>query len=137
MFNTDLQIMFGMLKYRKDKVLLAKYIEENQSYFASVEEDALNAILSLLSSSGTLAEKLEHLWETRDKEEIKNMNGGFDVCKALKDMMDDSYKAGEIMGAIRMCREFKISKEDATRKMVEKFNLTECEAKESVEKYWV
>lgn len=58
-FTTDLQIMFGMLKYRKDKVLLARYIEENRSYFADVDEDTLEAGVALLGFKGVIVDRLQ------------------------------------------------------------------------------
>ncbi|MBQ4283973.1 MAG: Rpn family recombination-promoting nuclease/putative transposase [Lachnospira sp.] len=61
-FVTDLQVMFGMLKYRKDKKSLARYMNEHRDYFAKVDGATFDAGLSLLSFSGALAKKLERLW---------------------------------------------------------------------------
>lgn len=139
-FVTDLQIMFGMLKYRKDKVSLLKYIEMNHDYFAEIDEATLDAGMSLLSFSSTLADKLERLWESGRKEDIKNKGGDYNMCKAIEDMMNDSreegYRVGEIVGTIKTCKDLEVPKEDAIKRIIIKFQLTEDEVTDMFDKHW-
>ncbi|MBQ4283050.1 MAG: Rpn family recombination-promoting nuclease/putative transposase [Lachnospira sp.] len=147
-FVTDLQVMFGMLKYRKDKKSLARYIEKHREYFAKVDDATFDAGLSLLSFSGALAKKLEKLWESGQEEQLKEITekkGEHDMCKAIEDMINDGVEAGkeigrqegEIIGAISAYKELDVPKENAVKRVIVKFKLTEDEAWDYVEKYWI
>ena len=80
-FQTDLQMVFGMLKYRKNKEQLLKYVQENQEYFSRIDEDSYNALRVLLGSEQSL-------------KSVKKHTGGIDMCKALDDLYQDGIEKG-------------------------------------------
>ena len=80
-FQTDLQIIFGMLKYRKSKVELRNYMNSNKEYFSSIDEDSYNAARVLLGSESSLKGE-------------KQRSGGIDMCKALDDLYQDGVNEG-------------------------------------------
>ena len=81
-FLTDLQMIFGMLKYRYDKKGLHQYTQDNQAYFSSVDYDTCNVITTLLNTDKIFKDVLE----------IKKE--GNDMCKALDDLYNDGIKLG-------------------------------------------
>ena len=80
-FQTDLQIIFGMLKYKSNKKDLTNYVQANKNYFGDLDEDSYNAAKALLGSERYL--KLE-----------RKTNGGIDMCKALEDLYQDGVNEG-------------------------------------------
>ncbi|WP_346910601.1 Rpn family recombination-promoting nuclease/putative transposase [Faecalicatena orotica] len=80
-FQTDLQLVFGMLEYRKSKEGLQKYMQTNKNYFGSMDENSYNAIRVLLGSGQQLPE-------------AKLKSGGIDMCKALDDLYQDGVDEG-------------------------------------------
>lgn len=49
-FRKDLQMVFGMLQYRKDKTDLINYVKSNEDFFANVDIETGNAVKVLLGS---------------------------------------------------------------------------------------
>lgn len=84
-FHTDLQEIFGMLKYRGSKEELISYIRANEQYFRNVDEDTYHAIREFLHSEKVL------------KEEVSKRSGEekIDMCKALEDLYNDGVEQGE------------------------------------------
>lgn len=80
-FQTDLQIILGMLKYRKNKTDLQNYIYSNKDYFSNIDEDSYNAARVLLGSENVLKGE-------------KQESGGIDMCKALDDWYQDGVNEG-------------------------------------------
>lgn len=80
-FQTDLQMVFGMLKYRKNKAGLLKYVQENKAYFSRIDEESYNAIRVLLGSEQSL-------------KAMEERTGGIDMCKALDDLYQDGIAEG-------------------------------------------
>lgn len=64
------------------------YIEENQAVFANLPEDAYD-LLAVMAGIRNL--KLI-------KQEVKAEGGGFDMCKAIKEMLRDSRMEGRQEG---------------------------------------
>lgn len=85
-FEQDLQMVFGMLKYRKDKNLLKTYINENKEYFEHVDEETYDAAVAMLG-----AEKLMKQIKNKESEE-RNM------CKAIDDIYNDGISLGKAEG---------------------------------------
>lgn len=85
-FQTDLQIIFGMLKYRKSKTELKNYIYSNKDFFSNIDEDSYNAARVLLGS--------ENILKAGEKQE----SGGIDMCKALDDWYQDGVNEGLVQG---------------------------------------
>lgn len=87
-FQTDLQIIFGMLQYRKSKEGLKNYIQSNRGYFSNIDEDSYNAARVLLGSESSLRE-------------VTEKSGGIDLCKALDDLYQDGVNEGIEQGIER------------------------------------
>ena len=66
------------------------YIEENQAVFANLPEDAYDLLAVM---AGTRNLKLI-------KQEVKAEGGGFDMCKAIKEMLRVSRQEGEQEGRL-------------------------------------
>ena len=113
-FQTELQIVFGMLKCRKSKEELLGYVEKNQEYFSSIDEESYNALRVMLGSELGLKEK-------------KVKTGGIDMCKALDDLYQDGVKKGLEQGIeafIADYREEGFSEEKIRTKLVKRFLIT-------------
>ena len=82
-FHTDLQEVFGMLKYRSNKTELLNYVRSNADYFRKVDEDTYYVIQEFLNSKKILKE-INH----DDGEE------SVDMCKALQDLYDEGIEVG-------------------------------------------
>lgn len=86
-FHTDLQQMFGMLKYREDKENLKSYMQRNRDYFGQVDVETYQALGVFLRSEN----KLKDIIDPGEEERI-------DMCKALDDIYADGVKDGEKAG---------------------------------------
>ena len=87
-FRTDLQEILGMLKYRKNKVELVKYIREKEEYFRNVDEETYHAIREFLHSENILKREVStHM----GKEKI-------DMCQALEELYNDGVNEGILLG---------------------------------------
>ena len=86
-FQTDLQQVFGMLKYRGEKEKLQRYMQENRDYFGQVDVETYQALGAFLRSG----KKLKEIVDSGEEEQI-------DMCKALDDIYADGVKAGEKRG---------------------------------------
>lgn len=82
-FRTDLQQVFGMLKYRGEKEKLQRYMQENRDYFGKVDVETYQALGAFLHSG----KKLKEVVDSGEEEQI-------DMCKALDDIYADGEKAG-------------------------------------------
>ena len=86
-FRTDLQQVFGMLKYRGEKEKLQRYMQENRDYFGQVDVETYQALGAFLHSE----KKLKEVVDSGEEEQI-------DMCKALDDIYADGVKDGERTG---------------------------------------
>jgi hypothetical protein len=84
-FKSDLQMIFGMLKYRQNKDELRKYIHNHRTYFENIDIETCQASEVLLGANDEFRKALE-----------TNMKAGGEVnmCKALDDIVRD----GELRG---------------------------------------
>ena len=85
-FDMDLQIIFGMLKYRKDKKGLSEYIQKNREFFSKVDEETFQALKTMLGSNKRL--------QMVEAETAKGDGGGFDMCQALEELYQDGVNEG-------------------------------------------
>lgn len=140
----SLQMVFGMLKYRKDLQGLKTYVEKNREYFSDIDEESYRAAKMMLGA--------ESYWkDIKSKKE----NGGMDMCKALEDLRQEGIdigiergmKLGEERGVeqgveigvtnfIEAFQEMGMSYEDTVRKLQEKFGLTEENAEQKMKECW-
>lgn len=123
-FQTDLQVVLGMLQYRNDKRKLMEYIIENKAYFEHVDVDTYNAIIEFLNSEKVL----KNIVDEKEEEAV-------DMCKALQDLFDEGMEQG-VRAMIDTCKEFECSRDTTLQKLVEKIPLSEERASEYMEKYW-
>ncbi|MBS6279562.1 MAG: hypothetical protein KH449_01995 [Lachnospiraceae bacterium] len=128
----SLQMVFGMLKYRKDLQELKTYVEKNREYFSDIDEESYRAAKMMLGA--------ESYWkDIKSKKE----NGGMDMCKALEDLRQEGIDIGVEHGVeigvthfIEAFQEMGMSYEDTVRKLREKFGLTEENAEQKMKECW-
>lgn len=104
----------------------------------------------------TLADKLEGLYESGIERKIRSKEGKWNMCKAIEDMMNDKWNEGrqegrqegyiagesagiiigELKGTVRAYKDCGVSREEAIKRVMDMFSLTETETIECVEKYW-
>ena len=87
-FQTDLQYVLNMIKYREKKEKILEYVEENKSYFQHMNVDSYRALGVFLNSEKWLAEN-----------NIFEREGGTDMCKALEEIFEDGKEKGIEEGA--------------------------------------
>ncbi len=81
-FGKDLQTVFEMLQYRKDKTKLLDYVNDHKDYFKDVDETTGRAIEVFLGSR-SLIDNIK-----------KNESGGFNMCQALDEYYQDGVNEG-------------------------------------------
>ena len=136
-FQTDLQIIFGMLKYKSNKKDLTNYVQANKNYFGDLDVDSYNAAKALLGSERYL--KLE-----------RKTDGGIDMCKALEDLYQEGVNEGMEKGiekgiekglesgikvTISLMQEDGYDKERILEKLKEGFSLDDKKAEAYFEKF--
>lgn len=67
---------------------MQRYVTENREIFENLAEDTYN-LLAIMAKSSIL--------ETL-KDDVKNLEGGWNMCKALDDMVKDGERRGERRG---------------------------------------
>ncbi len=88
-FKSDLQLIFGMLKCKDDKEKLFNFTKDNESYFSSISNTAINAVSAFMNFNVELDAIL-----VKDEKEEKNM------CKALDDWYNDGVEKGKCEGRL-------------------------------------
>ena len=82
-FQSDLQIIFGMLQCSQDKYALRTYVANHKDYFQKLDLETYHALGAFLNSR----QLMEINVEKEEKEEL-------DMCKALEDIYNDGVQAG-------------------------------------------
>lgn len=130
-FEESLQMVFGMIKYRKDVNALKDYIEQNRDYFSKVDEETYRVAKMMLGA--------DSYWKDVKSEEDGEMN----MCKALEDLRQEGIDIGMERGIdlgvfhfIEAFQEIGKSYEETMKKLKEKFSLTEEDAGKKMEQYW-
>ncbi|MDD3251180.1 MAG: hypothetical protein PHV18_01325 [Lachnospiraceae bacterium] len=85
LFRTDLRSVFGFIQHSESKQDLKTYVFEHELDFSNLADDAFDVIAEV---TGT-----EELGEM--KKNVQNPEGGYDMCKAIKDMIEDSKAEGK------------------------------------------
>ena len=88
-FKTDLQVIWGMVKYRSQKEKLLDYVQKHEEYFGSVDKETFRAVREFLHSEKLLKEVAPG---KEEKEET------VDMCKALEELYADGERNGEAKG---------------------------------------
>ena len=126
-FEESLQMVFGMLRYRKDLSALKAYIEQNRNYFSKVDEETYRVAKMMLGA--------DSYWKDIRNEEDGEMN----MCKALEDLRQEGIDIGVEQGVecfIEAFQEIGKSYEETMKKLQEKFNLTEEVAEQKMKNCW-
>ena len=121
LFKTDLQVVLGMLKYRKDKKKIKQYIDENERYFKQIDIDTYNVLRVFLNAEKQLA-------KIQSQEEVN-------MCEALQGIYDDGKLEGEQKGISVMVATLKQlgqSNEFIIKTIMDNFDVTESEVEEYV-----
>ena len=87
-FHTDLKWVIGFLQKAQNRNKLQKYVTENKEAFENLAEDTYN-LLAVMARSPMLEEL---------KDDVKNLKGGWNMCKALDDMVKDGERRGKRLG---------------------------------------
>ena len=82
-FQSDLQIIFGMLQCSQDKYALRTYVANHKDYFQKLDLETYHALGAFLNSR----QLMEINVEQEEREEL-------DMCKALEDIYNDGVQAG-------------------------------------------
>ncbi len=132
-FHSDLQQIFGMLKYRSEKEKLQNYILENRDYFENVDVETYQAMREFLHSERILKD----MGNTAKKEERINM------CKALEDLYSDGVEEGReagreegIKALVETCRDLGVSRENTASQLMTRYSMTQELAVKNVDQYW-
>lgn len=138
-FQTDLQIIFNMLKYRRDKYGMKQFKESHSEELSHIPLDTAYVMKALLK-----VDVLKDIEKYRGQEEIN-------MCKAFDDMMKDERDEGKAEGKaegiaeereknisvlVDTLKEFGCSMEDARHRLIEKMNLSDEKAREYIDMYW-
>lgn len=86
-FQSDLQIIFGMLQCSQDKYALRTYLANHKDYFQKLDLETYHALGAFLNSR----QLMEINVEKEEKEEL-------DMCKALEDIYNDGVQDGMEQG---------------------------------------
>lgn len=127
-FCSDLQLIFGMLKYRGKGKDMRQYLKFHRDYFSSVDRETYQAVRELLHSES----QLKYIVSGKDGKESVNM------CKALDDIYNDGLNEGIEAGIKTMiltCSELGLSKEDILEKIMKNGSVVAEVAKGLIEKY--
>ena len=127
MYQKDLQVIFGLLKCRKDKQKLRHYVEDNQDFFKNVDVDTGMVISSFIDSKSMM-------------NEVKNQNKGgrVDMCKAMEDWAAEERAEGRLEGREEnlvnlICKKIAKGKDIAT--IADEVEETEEVVKQLMEKH--
>lgn len=84
-FQTDLQVLFQMLKCRGKKEELLDYVNKNRVYFSRMDRETFQAFREFLQAGALLQKAVPK----------NSQDGGkVDMCKALQDLYDDGVEQG-------------------------------------------
>ena len=89
----ELRAVFGFRKYARNRERLDRFISDNQKFFNNVSNTAVNALIEL-THSPQLQEIATPKYHT--------IQGGFNMCQALDEMIQDGIQQGEMRKAKEM-----------------------------------
>lgn len=131
-FQSDLQLIFGMLKYRSQENGIMEYMEKYKSYFSNVDIETYQAVRELLHSEKQLKNILS-----------KDLGKGrVNMCTAIEAIYNNGLSEGieqgieqGIKALISTCRKFGLSKEEIFEEIINNFSLSLESVEELLEKY--
>ena len=104
-FKTDLKLVFGFLQNRSNASKMKALIRENKSQLSEVDNDAYE-MMAVMSHSEEL-EKMKNRFRK---------GGKVDMCKALREWLDESKEEGESRFALLTEKLLKDNRTDALLK---------------------
>ena len=128
-FKTDIRQVFDVIRYSEEPDKLKELVTGNSAY-QNMEEDTYDMIAAY-----THVEELESM-----KDFHKKKGGKVDMCGAIAGLIEEGKLEGKLEGIkalIEMCEEFNISKEETLGRIKNKFSLSEEEAENYMEDYWI
>ncbi|MDD3403508.1 MAG: Rpn family recombination-promoting nuclease/putative transposase [Hespellia sp.] len=99
-YGDDLKMVFGFVKYQKDKEALTNFVEENEALFSSVSLETCRTIQVVTNAK----ELTKYIGKGKDEK------GEIDVCEALQGMREDAKLEGRAEGEIRKIIELVLKK---------------------------
>ena len=128
-FQKDLQVIFGLLKCRKEKQKLKQYVEDNKEFFRNVDIDT-GMVIGVFMNSDSIINEIKK----------QNEGGKVDMCKAMEDWATEEREEGRLEGKENTLLDLirkKLEKgkdiptiadeieetEDVVKQMIEKHNL--------------
>ncbi|MCD8346932.1 MAG: Rpn family recombination-promoting nuclease/putative transposase [Lachnospiraceae bacterium] len=90
-YGDELKVVFGFVKYARNKKQLKDFISQNEKAFSNVSSTVVDAIAELTHSKELACIKPIY---TADSQEGRNIN----MCQALREWMEDSKEEGRIEG---------------------------------------
>lgn len=120
-FQTDLQVVFGMIKYKgsKYKKEIQSYVNEHREYFGCLSWDDFLAIREMMN----LNKKMEKILEKENKEVV-------DMCGSLDALCEDYKEKGKVEGfqlAVKICKELVQCANITDEELAKKYHCTEEE----------
>ncbi|MBS6195229.1 MAG: hypothetical protein KH828_06585 [Clostridiales bacterium] len=94
-YRSSLHLVFGMLKYKSDKCKLIKYIDTHREALETMDEETFQVIGVLLHE------------EARLQKYRKNEKVGFNMCRAIEEMIQDGRNEGIKEGILHIAKELK------------------------------
>lgn len=85
-YHSDLKLLFGILKYRKDKEKMEEFINDNKDAFQEVAADLVDVICEYSHSQ----EVLKMIEENKKEDERSTV----DMCQAFEEMIEDGRRRG-------------------------------------------
>ena len=115
-FKTELQDVFKLMQYRQEKEKMLQLIEQNPQY-QNLDEETLELLAIVVDEP--------RIWEQRNKYKQVGKHGGYNMCKAWKEMKKDARaegrREGREEGALEMLcelvRDGLIRVEDAAKRV--------------------
>ncbi len=134
-FRTDLKQIFDFIRYSEDKKKLRELVLKDAVY-QEMDEDAYDMAATYANAEELLAVKKYH-----------EKDGKVNMCKAIKEMLEDERREGKTEGReegreegvralIETCQELGRTKQEIVSILLEKMEATEEKALEYIEKYW-
>lgn len=87
-FKSDLKQVFGYLQHLQDGSTLMNFLDKYRHDFENLSEDTFNLLSEL-----TNAKELK-----KTKKENQNPQGGFNMCKAIQELIDNGVMRGQMEG---------------------------------------
>lgn len=80
---------------------------------------------------------IEKMTGSKEIMEMSENKGIENMCTALEELKMQGREEGRIYGAISVYRDFKLSEEEISKMLQEKFGLTPREVEEYLKKVWI